>query len=409
MEIKTRGQHKNSRERRIAEQEKLIQALEQRSHELSERVKELTCLYGISTLVEKPGVSLEDVLRGTADLLPSAWRYSDAACARLILEGRSLQTGNFRETQWRQSSDIKVHGERAGFVDVCYLEEKPERDEGPFLIDERKLIDAVAARVGRIVERYRAEEAAREAYRRETRFRQDLEAEIEKRSEFLKILVHELKTPLTAVMASSGALVANVTDKTCSDFARSIERGAVRLNDRINELTDLARGELGMLRLELEPVDLVPVLRETAEEVAPMASGNRQRLVVDLPGRLPTVLADKDRLRQAVMNLLHNALKFTSTGGEIRLGARQRKHELFVYVRDSGLGIRKSDQERLFDPYQQLIASDERYHPMGIGLSLSKTLVELHGGRIWFASQKGRGSTFGFYVPLATSNHTHCS
>jgi DNA-binding response OmpR family regulator/signal transduction histidine kinase len=132
---------------------------------LRKRVKELDCLYGIAKLREMPGVSLAQMLRRIVDLLPPSWRYPEIACARIVLEDQDFKTKNFRETPWRQTSNIKAHGQPIGSVEVCYLEERPESDEGPFLKEERSLLDAVAERLGRIVERKRAEEVLRERTR----------------------------------------------------------------------------------------------------------------------------------------------------------------------------------------------------------------------------------------------------
>lgn len=130
--------------------------------DLEKRTRELDCLYGLSRLVATLGISLEQIAQGFADLLPPAWQYPEIACARITLEDREFKTKSFRRTRWRQVSDIKLHGERVGSVEICYLEEKPESDEGPFLRQERDLIDAVAERLGRITQRKRAEQALRE-------------------------------------------------------------------------------------------------------------------------------------------------------------------------------------------------------------------------------------------------------
>jgi PAS domain S-box-containing protein len=135
--------------------------LQNLAHNLDERLKELNCLYGISNFVEKPGISLEEIFQGTVDLIPSAWQYPKITCARVILEGQTFRTKNFRDTIWKQTSDIIVHGHRAGTLEVCYLEQKPEKDEGPFQKDERSLINAIAERLGRITERQRVEESLR--------------------------------------------------------------------------------------------------------------------------------------------------------------------------------------------------------------------------------------------------------
>ena len=145
----------------ITERKRAEEALRERTHELGERVKELNCLYGLSNLVEKPDTSLEEILQGAVDLIPPAWQYPEITCARVILEGQEFRTENFRETVWKQTGDIVVHGERVGTVEVGYLKEKPEGDEGPFLKEESSLLNAIVQRLGRIIEHKRAEEALR--------------------------------------------------------------------------------------------------------------------------------------------------------------------------------------------------------------------------------------------------------
>jgi len=147
----------------VAQRGRAEEALRKRTHDLGERAKELNCLYGISNLVQRPDISLEELLQGTVNLIPPAWQYPEITCARIALGGQEYLTENFRETAWRQTSDIIVNGERTGAVEVCYLEEKPESDEGPFLTEERGLINAIAERLGRVSERKQAEETLRES------------------------------------------------------------------------------------------------------------------------------------------------------------------------------------------------------------------------------------------------------
>ena len=146
-----------------AERKKVGKALRRRTHELGERVKELNCLYGIARLVERPGVSLKEVLGGVVDLIPPSWQFPEISCARIVFQEKEYRTANYRETGWRQTSPIVADGEQAGFVEVCYLEKKPQSDEGPFLKEERKLIDAIAGRLGKNIERKRTDAALRES------------------------------------------------------------------------------------------------------------------------------------------------------------------------------------------------------------------------------------------------------
>lgn len=137
----------------------LERRVEERTHELGERVKELNCLYGISNLVEKEDISFDEILQGTVDLIPPGWQYPEVTCGRITVGDQEFETENCIDTIWKQSSDIIVHGETMGNVEVCYLEEKPEMDEGPFLKEERSLINAISERLGNIIETTRAKES----------------------------------------------------------------------------------------------------------------------------------------------------------------------------------------------------------------------------------------------------------
>jgi len=183
-------------------------------------------------------------------------------------------------------------------------------------------------------------------------------------------------------------------------LAQNIRDGASNLNKRIDELLDLAKSEIGTLQLNLSSVEPLKLLDETALSVIPLAMSYRHDINLELPNYLPAVWADADRLRQVVLNLLNNAFKFTPAGGTITLRAREDGTNLIVEVQDTGRGISMEDRERLFEPYYRTETDRARLSGLGLGLSLSKRLVELHGGLIWVESQKDKGSTFGFSIPL---------
>ncbi len=144
--------------RKIDELEKETADCAEVRHDLGERVKELSCLYGISELLERPDITLIEIIQGIADLIPPAWQYPDITCSRIVFEDYHIQTENFKMSKWSQSSDIRVHGKKEGIVEVYYLEQRMDLDEGPFLKEERGLINIIAERLGKIITRLKAEE-----------------------------------------------------------------------------------------------------------------------------------------------------------------------------------------------------------------------------------------------------------
>ena len=158
--------------RDISERKQAEEELQKSMSELDERVKELNCLLEISRLVEKRNLTLDEIIQGIIDLIPPAWQYPDITCAKINFKGKEVKTSNFKETLWQQTRDIIVHGVQSGNLVVGYLEEKPECDEGPFLQEERALLDAISERLGRIIERRWAQE---EMHKSEEKFRELME------------------------------------------------------------------------------------------------------------------------------------------------------------------------------------------------------------------------------------------
>ncbi len=155
-------------------------------HDLDERRKELKCLYGIANIAEKSGITLDEIYQKVANLLPQGWQYPEITCAKITINGKEFRTKNYRETEWRQSSYIKVYGARAGIVEISYLEARPDIDEGPFLNEERLLIKAAAERLEDITERRQAEEEM-------SNYRQHFEELVKERTEELQNARGELE------------------------------------------------------------------------------------------------------------------------------------------------------------------------------------------------------------------------
>jgi signal transduction histidine kinase len=246
----------------------------------------------------------------------------------------------------------------------------------------------------------KAESKLQKLYKEEKTLRQDLQTEINKRVEFTRVLVHEIKTPLTPVVTASELLLEELKEKPALSLAQSINKGAYNLNRKIDELLDLARGEVGKLKLRMASVSPTHLLKEIADDMIPVAQHNSLSLSLELPQYLPSVWADEDRLRQVILNLINNAIKFTPAGGKITLRAKKDGDYLLIEIQDTGHGISKEDQQWLFEPYYQIEGQGARHIGLGLGLSLSKELVQLHGGHILLKSKKGKGSTFSISIPF---------
>jgi len=255
-----------------------------------------------------------------------------------------------------------------------------------------------------VTEHRKAAEKLEELYRQERDLRQQLEMEMKRRVEFTRALAHELKTPLTPMLISSQVLASELKEEPLLSLARNLSRGASNMNSRIDELLDLARGEIGMLQIKVETLDTSQLLREVAEYVSPVASSRGQSLILELPDSLPLVRADNVRLRQIVLNLLNNASNYTPEGGRITLRAGRKDANLIVEVEDNGPGIAEEEQQHMFEPYHRMEVAGERLSGLGLGLTLCKTLVDLHGGQMGVKSRVGEGSTFSFSLPLEAVN-----
>jgi signal transduction histidine kinase len=366
------------------------------THKLSERVKELNCLYGISKLIETTNSSLDDLIQGAVKLIPPAWQYPDITCARIQLKDKEMVTSNFKVTRWKQEENIFVSGNPYGKVEVFYLKKKHVSDEGPFLQEERFLLHAIAERLGHIIERKLADDALQSLYNKEKELRKDLEQEISNRVDYTRKLIHELKTPLTSLLATSQLLHEEIKDSKLSRLSNYVWLNACNLNNRIDELHDIIKGEIGKLELKLKLFNLEKLLIATVEESQSLAQQCNKTLELEMDSPLPKVYADITRVKQILLNLLNNAFKYARDDSMVSVIARSNNDTVTIEVKDQGPGITDDDKKRIFDPYYSSPHKVQRSHGLGIGLALCKVLVEAQNGKIWVQSQYGKNTSFFF-------------
>jgi signal transduction histidine kinase/ActR/RegA family two-component response regulator len=230
-----------------------------------------------------------------------------------------------------------------------------------------------------------------------------LEVASRHKSEFLASMSHELRTPLNAVLGFSEVLLERMfgdINERQEEYLRDIHNSGKHLLELLNEILDLSKVEAGQMELEFTSLDVPAALEYAASMLRERATAHSIDLRVELGDGVGAVEADDLRFKQVVLNLVSNAVKFTPDGGSVVIRAVELDTDLHVSVKDTGVGIPVEDRERIFESFQQGGRGASREEGTGLGLTLSRRIVELLGGRLWLETEVGVGSTFGFSIPM---------
>jgi PAS domain S-box-containing protein len=386
--------------RDVTERNRANQVQQRLVRDLGERVKELTALHATGRLLNEPG-SPAELLDRIVGLLPAAWQYPAITGARIAVGDIDARTDRFALTPWVQRAEFQTSDGRNGVIEVAYQEARPSAVEGPFLAEERSLIESLAGMLRAYFERVQAEEDRVNLARAEVGRRQAQEANAAK-DQFLATLSHELRSPLNVMngwiqMLRSGQISPDAAARGFDVLERSVRLQAKLIED----LLDVSRIIVGKLRVEKRSVDLATVAGNAVDAALPAARAKHVALSAAIAPSL-FMQADPQRLQQVVSNLLTNALKFTPEQGTIDVRVERIDGRAEIVIHDTGIGIAPDLLPRMFDRFQQGDSSTTRTHRgLGLGLAIVKHLVEQHGGQIAASSAgRGCGSTFTVTLPL---------
>lgn len=357
--------------------------------ELRERVKELTCLYGISQVAARPGVSRDAMMRAVLGLLPPGWQYPEVTQARITLDGTCWETPGFGVEQEVQSAEVAVRGEGRGSVEVTYADARPKADEGPFLKEERHLIDAVAREIGFVIERREAEEE--KSSLQEQLMHADRLATI---GQMAAVMAHELNEPLSNILgfAQLAAKTPDLPGAAGRDLGK-IVNASLYAREVIRKLLDFAR--------QTPPRDTRVNVSSVVEEGLRFFGARCAKAGIDLvrslSPELPEIVADPIQLSQVLVNLVVNAVQAMPEGGRLEVRTAADAENVFLVVEDSGVGMSPDTVRKAFEPF---FTTKDPGWGTGLGLSVARGIVASHGGAITVDSDVGRGTRFEVRLPI---------
>jgi signal transduction histidine kinase len=370
-------------------------------HDLGERVKELTALHSVARILNESSPP-PDLLERIIELLPPAWQYPEVTQARVIVGSQEVASRDFRLTAWVQRACFETAYGQPGVLEVVYLDERPPAVEGPFLAEERRLIDSLAELLCSYFERRHAQESQLRLARAEATV---AEAEHANRAkdQFIATLSHELRSPLNVMLGWTRMLRSGTLESEGVTRGLDVLDRSVRLQSKlIDDLLDVSRIVTGKLRLDPQRVDLAAIAQVTVDAARPAAEAKNIHLTSAIDGPL-LMDADPGRLQQVISNILTNALKFTPQSGHVSVRVTRDEMLARVIISDTGIGMSPDLVPLIFERFRQGDSSTTRSHGgLGLGLAIVKRLVELHEGEITASSPGlGKGATFTITLPLA--------
>ncbi|UCF99833.1 MAG: hypothetical protein JSV89_09910 [Spirochaetaceae bacterium] len=356
---------------------------------LRERVKELACFYGISQIIKNPSLSLEDVIKGIVKILPPAFQYPEIAAAVIAFDDRCFTAAAFKESKFRLSSDIVVHGKIRGSVDVLYLKERFEFGEDPFLEEEQKLLDGVAKQIALYVEGRKAEEERRKL--QDQLRHADRLATI---GELAAGVAHELNEPLGNILGYAQLIKkdAELPEQIGVDIEKIVQ-ASLHAREVVKKLLIFAR----QVPTQRTRIDLNKIVNDGLYFLESRCAKEGIKVRRDLFTELPDILADSAQLNQVLVNLVVNAIQAMPGGGQLTVRTRLEESGITLVVEDTGSGMSAEVERQIFNPF---FTTKEVGKGTGLGLPVVHGIVTSHGGTIKVETGEGQGSRFIIQLPI---------
>lgn len=356
---------------------------------LRERVKELSCLYRLARVEASPESPLEERFNDIVATVSAAWLHSEDARVRIEFDGQIYGDNDFPDHRPTMTSSIVVEGAPRGKIAVAYAGDHPAMDEGPFLAEERSLIDTLAREMGRI--------AAREDFRRQkAKMRKRLAHtdRLNMMGQLSATIAHEINEPLTAMLGYAQLAAKNpgLPPQAQADIDR-ITTTCLHAREIVRKLLMFSRD----MPARLETVSVHRVMEDTLELFSVRCAKQRIEIRRQLtPGR-DTVYIDPARLRQVFSNLILNAIQAMSRGGRLILTTRRCEDRLVIAIEDTGCGMSEAELQKAFIPFY---TTKPHHQGTGLGLPVVKEIVADSAGKLSVSSQPGRGTRFTLSFPV---------
>ena len=355
---------------------------------LQERVKELSCIYDINEIVRQSELSLDELFVQIADAITHAWRYPEIASGRIDLDGNAYLSKYYNDGPSRISAPILVNKVQRGEVEVVYSEKRPDRDEGPFLFEERKLIEAIAQKISTVIidiEAKREKEQLKDQLHHADRL-----ATI---GQLASGIAHEINEPLAGILGFSQLLA---KDESLSLQAKKdlgkITSAALHTREIVKKLLLFSRqmpSQKSWMNLNTVILDALSILEGHIKKAS-------IELVKCLQPNITKISADPSQISQVIINLTVNAIQAMPDGGTLTIESVGSENGISIILSDTGIGMSEKTKSKLFTPFFTTKDVDEG---TGLGLPVVHGIVSAHGGTIDVESEPGKGARFVIHLP----------